>query len=112
MSWDRHLWDQHESLATYSDISIECIKQYGSFLDKRSEYEFEYSSKLNKLYEKYLSNLSHVIRRAPEIKNLSWYRSLTKVLTSNKQLSNQHETISIELKKLITRIEQFVEKKA
>ena len=109
MSWFPHLWDQYESISTYSQISIDCFKQYDAFLEECSELDYEYYLKLKSLSERYISRLNDVIKGEPEIKSLSWYQSLIKVLISNKQLSNQHAFISSSLKDLNTKeIKPFI----
>ena len=109
MSWFPHLWDQYDSISSYSQISIDCFKQYVAFLEECSEIDYEYYLKLNRLSEGYISKLDDVIRIQPEIKSLSWYQSLIKVLISNKQLSNQHALISSSLKDLNTKeIKPFI----
>ena len=94
MSWDPHLWDQYDSLSRYSQISIDCLSHYGAFVDKRSQIEYEYYSKLNSLSDSFICKLNHTTSREPQIQALTWYKSLIKVFGSNKQLSNQHDTVS------------------
>ena len=109
MSWYPHLWDQYDSLSRYSQISIVCFKQYVAFLEECSEIDYDYYLKLKRLSESHISKLTDVIRGEPEIKCLSWYQSLIRVLISNKQLSNQHALISSCLKDLNTKeIKPFI----
>ena len=109
MSWDPHLWDQYDSLSRYSQISIDCLSHYGAFVEKRSQIEYEYYSKLNSLSDSYIYKLNHTTSREPEIQALTWYKSLIKVFKSNKQLSNQHDTNSNLLRSLHDEIECFVQ---
>ena len=35
MSWAEDLWDEHESLSTYSEIGLRCLEEYGKFLKEQ-----------------------------------------------------------------------------
>ena len=59
--------------------------------------------------DNYICKLNHTTSREPEIQELTWYKSLLKVFKSNKQLANQHDTVSSHLQGLLNEIECFVE---
>ena len=102
MSWSSDLWDQWDSLLKYSEVSIGCIDKYGEFLRRRSRIEMQYATQLQQLTNHFEDRINSSAKHQKGISNLTWHKSLLKVLETNKQLANQHEMVSKGLSKLAT----------
>ena len=101
MSWADDLWDQIGSLSNYSQISIKCLEEYGTFLERRSSIEGEYASKLQRLATDYGNRINRINERNRGIKELSWHKSLIQVLETNLHLANQHAIVANGLQNLV-----------
>lgn len=59
MSWGHDLWDQYDSISSYTKKGIDFLEKYGQFLDQRCRIEKEYASKLRRLVKTFIPKEKH-----------------------------------------------------
>jgi len=99
MSWATDLWDQYDSVASYTQRGIDFIEKYGTFLDKYGKIEQEYAMKLRQLVKVYSTKKSHIGEL--EEQELTCHKAFRKLLNEHNDMAGQHEVIAENINNLV-----------